>query len=48
VLNAEEDVAELAAQTLDLLPSSLHYESDPSSAVNIRIILGDDWDPCNN
>lgn len=46
VLNAEEDVAELAAQTLDLLPSSLHYQPDPSSTVNIRVILGEDWDPC--
>jgi hypothetical protein len=46
VLNADEDVAELAAQTLDLLPSSLRYEPDPASTVNIRVILGADWDPC--
>jgi len=46
VLNAGEDVAELAAQTLDLLPSSLHYQPDPASTVNIRIILGTDYDPC--
>ena len=46
VLNAEEDVAELAAQTLDLLPSSLHYQPDPASPVNIRVILGTDYDPC--
>ncbi|MGD8903451.1 MAG: LCP family protein [Anaerolineae bacterium] len=46
VLNADEDVAELAAQSLDLLPSSLEYQSDPASTVGIRIILGEDWDPC--
>jgi hypothetical protein len=46
ILNAEEDVAELAAQTLDLLPSSLHYQPDPASPVNIRIILGTDYNPC--
>ena len=46
ILNAEEDVAELAAQTLDLLPSSLHYQPDPASPVNIRVILGTDYDPC--
>jgi LCP family protein required for cell wall assembly len=46
VFDAEEDVAELAAQTLDLLPSSLHYQPDPSSPVSIRIILGADYDPC--
>ena len=48
VLNAEEDIAELAAQTLDLLPSSLRYNPDPGSTVNIRIILGADYDPCAN
>ena len=48
VLNAEEDIAELAAQTLDLLPSSLRYDPDPGSTVNIRIILGADYDPCAN
>jgi LCP family protein required for cell wall assembly len=46
VLNADEDVAELAAQTLDLMPSSLHYQPDPASTANIRVILGEDWDPC--
>ncbi len=46
VLNADEDVAELAAQTLDLLPSSLQYQPDPASSVHIRIILGADYDPC--
>jgi hypothetical protein len=46
ILNAEEDVAELAAQTLDLLPSSLLYQPDPASTVNIRVILGTDYDPC--
>jgi LCP family protein required for cell wall assembly len=48
VLSAEEDMAELAAQTLDLLPSSLRYDPDPASTVNIRIILGADYDPCAN
>ena len=46
VLSAEEDVAELAAQTLDLLPSSLRYQPDPASPVNIRVVLGADHDPC--
>jgi hypothetical protein len=48
VLNADEDVAELAAQSLDLLPSSLEYQPDPASTVGIRVILGEDWDPCAN
>ena len=46
VLNAEQDMAELAAQTLDLLPSSLHFQPDPTSSINIRVILGADYDPC--
>jgi LCP family protein required for cell wall assembly len=46
VLNAEQDVAELAAQTLELLPASLRYEPDPASPANIRVILGADYDPC--
>lgn len=46
VLNAGEDVAKLAAQTLDLLPSSLDYQPDPTSTVGIRVIVGADWDPC--
>jgi LCP family protein required for cell wall assembly len=46
VLNADQAVAELAAQTLDLLPSSLQYQPDPSSPVHIRVILGADYDPC--
>ena len=46
VMNAEEDVAKLAAQTLDLPPSSLRFEPDPASPVNIRVILGADYDPC--
>jgi len=48
ILNAEQDIAELAAQTLDLLPSSLRQEPDPASPVNIRVILGADYDPCAN
>ena len=46
VLNAEQDMAELAAQTLALLPSSLRYQPDPTSSINIRVILGADYDPC--
>ena len=46
VYNAEPDVAETAAQLLDLPRSSLQYQPDPSQPVDIRIILGADYDPC--
>jgi LCP family protein required for cell wall assembly len=47
VYNAEPDVAETAAQLLDLPRSSLQYQPDPSQPVDILIILGADYDPCN-
>ena len=40
------EIEERFAQTLELLPASLHYQPDPTSPVNIRLILGTDYDPC--
>ncbi len=46
VYDAGQDVAELAAITLDLMPSSLSYQPDPTRKYDILIILGEDYDPC--
>ena len=46
VYNAPTEAAEAAAQFLDLPRSSLQYQHDPSQSVDIRIILGADYDPC--
>jgi LCP family protein required for cell wall assembly len=46
VYNAEESVAQVVAQQLDLLPEALQYQPDASSDVDIRVILGADYDPC--
>jgi LCP family protein required for cell wall assembly len=46
VYNAEPDVAETAAQLLDLPRSSLQYQADPSKPVDMLILLGADYDPC--
>ncbi len=46
VYNAEQDVAELVAITLDLMPSALSYQPDPDSATDILVVLGEDYDPC--
>jgi LCP family protein required for cell wall assembly len=46
VYNGHELVAETAAQLLDLPRTSLQYQHDPSSRVDIVIILGADYDPC--
>lgn len=48
VHNADQAVAELAAVTLDLMPSSLAYQPDPASDVDIVVILGQDYDPCQS
>jgi LCP family protein required for cell wall assembly len=47
VYEADPAIAELVAQQLDLLPSALQYQPDPSSPVDIRVILGADYDPCS-
>jgi hypothetical protein len=46
VYNADEEIAALVAQTLDMLPSAIHFQPDPASPVDIRIVLGTDYDPC--
>ncbi len=46
VYNGTELVAETAAQLIDLPRTSLQYEHDPSSRVDMVIILGADYDPC--
>jgi len=47
VYGASPDIAELAAQSLDLPRSSLQYLDDPASPVDIQVIIGADYDPCN-
>jgi hypothetical protein len=44
--NVDQEIAEVAAQQLDLLPSAIRYQPDPAQAVDILIILGADYDPC--
>jgi hypothetical protein len=46
VYHADPDVAEALAQILDMMPSVLVYQPDPSNPVAIQIILGADYDPC--
>jgi LCP family protein required for cell wall assembly len=46
VYHADPDVAEALAQILDMMPSVLVYQPDPSSPVAIQVILGADYDPC--
>jgi LCP family protein required for cell wall assembly len=47
VYHAAPEIAELAAQTLDLPRTSLQYVDDPANPVGIQVILGADYDPCN-
>jgi LCP family protein required for cell wall assembly len=44
--NAGEDIAEVVAQELEAPPSAIQYEPDPSSPVDILVVLGADYDPC--
>jgi len=46
VYNAEQDIAELVAISLDLMPSSLSYRPDPNGETDILVVLGEDYDPC--
>jgi LCP family protein required for cell wall assembly len=46
VYNSEPRIAELIAQQLDLPPSAIQDQPDPAQSVNIRVILGTDYDPC--
>lgn len=46
VYNADQDTAELVAQLVDAPPTAVQYQTDPSSPVAIRVILGADFDPC--
>jgi LCP family protein required for cell wall assembly len=46
VYNADPKVAEFLVEELDLLPDALQYQPVLSSTVNIRVILGADYDPC--
>jgi LCP family protein required for cell wall assembly len=47
VYRASPDIGELAARTLDLPRSALQYLEDPASPVDIQVIIGVDYDPCN-
>jgi polyisoprenyl-teichoic acid--peptidoglycan teichoic acid transferase len=42
----EAEVAQRVIRTLNLPSSVLQYQHDPSSGVDVRIILGADYDPC--
>lgn len=46
VYDASPAVAETVAQALDLMPDAIEHQPDPSSAVDILIIVGADYDPC--
>jgi hypothetical protein len=46
VYNADQAIAELVAQGLDLMPSAVQYQPDPNQDVDILIIMGTDYDPC--
>ena len=46
VYDASPAVAETVAQELDLMPDAIQYRPDPSSAVDISIVVGADYDPC--
>jgi len=46
VYDASPAVAETVAQALDLAPEAIQYQPDPSSAVDILIVVGADYDPC--
>jgi hypothetical protein len=46
VYNADEDIAEIAAQQLDLLPTAVQYQPDSASPVDMRLVIGADYDPC--
>jgi LCP family protein required for cell wall assembly len=46
VYNADPKVAEFLVEELELLSDTLQYQPDLSSTVNIRVILGADYDPC--
>jgi LCP family protein required for cell wall assembly len=47
VYNAGQDIAELIAQQLNAPPSAILMQPDPSQPVDIRVILGADYDPCS-
>jgi LCP family protein required for cell wall assembly len=46
VHNADEDMARLVAQNLGVSPEDIQFQPDPSSAVDIQVIVGSDYDPC--
>lgn len=46
VYNTGEDIAETLGMILELPPTSLNYQPDPSSPVDIQVVLGWDYDPC--
>jgi LCP family protein required for cell wall assembly len=46
VYNSELRIAELIAQQLDLPPTAIEDQTDPTNPLNIQVILGADYDPC--
>lgn len=48
IVFAEEPQAlDLLLQLLDVKPEDVIYQPDPSQSVDIRVILGNDYDPCH-
>ena len=46
VQNTDADIAEKVAQQLEAPRTAIQYQLDPSSPVDIQVILGADYDPC--
>jgi len=46
VHNADEGIAATVAQQLEAPRTAIQYQPDPSSAIDIQVILGSDYDPC--
>jgi LCP family protein required for cell wall assembly len=47
VYNTSPEVAQVAAQALDLPRTSLTYFDDPANPLHLQVIIGADYDPCN-
>ncbi len=47
VHNGDLAVAEVLAQLMDLPPTSVIARPDPASPVEIQVILGQNYDPCD-
>jgi hypothetical protein len=46
VFNDKPKAVELLTEVLNVRPQNVIYQPDPGQAADIRVILGDDYDPC--